>query len=425
MNGIEVSISKSGYKEKPNDIWGIEYQRKTVGITELVTYLVQGHSICGVFKDEEFGQKRKMNENFLYSWIIPVDIDNSEVPMREYLKNMKMLPTIAYETFNNGINGYRFRLLYIFNKRIEGEFVYRATYRKWCDIIGVDKYDTHMVSPSLNVFGSKAWNEWEIHPQNIYDVPEVSEDEINAEMVPKRKRTGESIIKDCSQTELEAISDTFLSDLDTMDTFDFISLYRANYEYFTHSNVEYKDGFADMTDYVEIKRRFVNAIYETKDGDKIVKEIPLIKDGQMRRHKMFIAAMVMKRIKPDITIEHLIYNLVCERFYHYDNSDGVITNCEIIRIANEAMLRESTIKPNGRYKFKVDKEYWANMGITPQGAVQIIKGMKKDEEIGNLYNVSNTDKVNVQIMKENGLNISIATLKRWKDKNGLTKKRIK
>ena len=46
-----------------------------------------------------------------------------------------------------------------------------------------------------------------------------------------------------------------------------------------------------------------------------------------------------------------------------------------------------------------------------------------DARIGECYDFLKTEKENLQTLRDNGINISPRTLKRWKDRNGLTKKR--
>ena len=46
-----------------------------------------------------------------------------------------------------------------------------------------------------------------------------------------------------------------------------------------------------------------------------------------------------------------------------------------------------------------------------------------DARIGECYDFLKTEKENLQTLWDNGINISPRTLKRWKERNGLTKKR--
>lgn len=62
--------------------------------------------------------------NFLYTYIICIDVDDYDVSMQDFIKGIDMhKPTIAYTTFSNETNGkFSFRLVYCFSSRVKSEF---------------------------------------------------------------------------------------------------------------------------------------------------------------------------------------------------------------------------------------------------------------------------------------------------------------
>ena len=133
-------------------------------------------------------------------------------------------------------------------------------------------------------------------------------------------------------------------------------------------------------------------------------------------------AVIIRKIKNDITFEHLLYILVCERQYYYDNSDRVLSNKELVKIAQWAMgipVNELNPKQIKHPKFKVDKAYWRERGITARQAANIVRGILKSQEIGSMYDFNLTDKENIQVMKDYGIKVSLITLKRWRKNNGI------
>ena len=214
--------------------------------------------------------------------------------------------------------------------------------------------------------------------------------------------------------------------MDCMASMDFINKYRNCYPYFTETELQYKDGYAVIdNNYYVVRRMWYNQVYETKDGTVTVNEVRKYKDGNKRRIRMYNTARILRNIKNDITAEHLAYILYCEREYYYDNSDNILSNERLLSIATEitSMPMERVIMDNnGKNRFKVDKEYWRERGITPKQAVQIVRGQINDRNIGELYDCSLTDKENIEMMKEYGIKVSLITLKRWRKKNGITKK---
>lgn len=54
--------------------------------------------------------------------------------------------------------------------------------------------------------------------------------------------------------------------------------------------------------------------------------------------------------------------------------------------------------------------------------VKVIENLKIDyDEVASLYDCSISDKENIEVMKEFGINISLISLKRWRKKNNITK----
>lgn len=53
------------------------------------------------------------------------------------------------------------------------------------------------------------------------------------------------------------------------------------------------------------------------------------------------------------------------------------------------------------------------------------KGINKKQYIGEFYDLSLTDKENIEMMKEYGLKLSTKTLQRWRKENNITKYKAK
>lgn len=415
---IELSLSVDYYLNKPNNIAQIRYKRGTFTQNSLMIVLKSGYCVAHCFRtqNEVFTQSEKTNDNFEYTQMIGVDIDDCDTDMETYIKGLKRKPTFAYTTFSNGIKGNRFRMIYLFNQKIDSIPLYRAVYN-WITE-GLNINDNCMRSVSQQMFGTNFSAKW--YKSDIwYDVPHFDESIITNQ---KRVSSQNSI----SDKVSSQISKSFINDMDCMAAMDFIKKYRNSYPYFTETELQYKDGYAVIdSNYYVVRRMWYNQVYETKDGTVTVNEVRKYKDGNKRRIRMYNTARILRNIKNDITAEHLAYILYCEREYYYDNSDNILSNERLLSIATEitSMPMERVImNNNGKNRFKVDKEYWKERGITPKQAVQIVRGQINDMNIGELYDFNLTDKENVNVMKENGINISLITLKRWRKKNGITKK---
>ena len=415
---IELSLSVDYYLSKPKNIAQIRYRRRTFTQNSLMVVLQTGYCVahCFITNNEVFTQSEKTNDNFEYTQMIGVDIDDCNTDMETFIAGLKRKPTFAYTTFSNGIKGNRFRMIYLFNQKIDSIPLYKAVYN-WITE-GLNINDNCMRSVSQQMFGTNFAAKW--YKSNVwYDVPSecksiVSEQKGSSELNNKKE---EHYIGMTPNQEKNIVVKALYS----MSPQDFIFYFRNTFEYFTSTPLHYENGYALIPeDYYEIKRPW----YKDKVGNNTISVVRRLRHGDKRKTHMSNTAVIIRKIKNDITFEHLLYILVCERQYYYDNSDKVLPNKELINIAQWAMgihVNELNPKQIKHPKFKVDKSYWAEKGITAKQAANIVRGMLKSREIGSMYDLNLTDAENVKVMKDYGLSVSIKTLKRWRKKNGITK----
>lgn len=233
-----------------------------------------------------------------------------------------------------------------------------------------------------------------------------------------------------------ALSDTeFLNDILTLPIEQIIIKYQNIYNTDEHTNIEFSDGELYKTlpaDYLEIRRKW-NFKNMNLNGRQINISKPLkIKNGEGRRKTIFLNLILRKRINPNITIEHLLYNGLRELYYYIDNTDkdDVITTYEISRIAYEVFktdINKWNFRANTK-KFKINKEYCKKNGINARrAALQINSNNKKNEkqtrmeQMKRLYNKNISDQENIKVLNENGVNISLRTYKQYKKELGLSK----
>lgn len=436
---LKVSISIQGYTQKPQgkEVAQIRYIKQTLTIQQLIDYISAGHCITHCFEDydEEFGQSTKKIENFRYTQLIGIDIDDADVNLNTYISSLRYKPTLAYTTFSHNIKGNRYRLLYIFNEKIKGAEHYCNVY-KWLTQ-DLNLKDNCMQSCAQQMYGTNANAEWYI-TDTTYDIPteckttygqqcksKVSQrkakyqkqsDKCNPNIIEREN----TLYWNCTHKENDTLVDNVVvKALYGMSPQDFIFYYHNTFEYFTSTPLQYEDGYALIPeDYYEIKRPW----YKDKVGDKTYIVVKTIRDGEQRRKRLCNTAIILRAIKRDISFEHLLYILVCERQYYYDNQDKALSNKELINIAKWAIeLPSEQINPKKvkHSKFKVDKSYWAEKGITARQAANIVRGIIKSEAIGSMYDFNLTDKENIQVMKDNGLKVSLRTLKQWRKDNGI------
>ena len=192
-------------------------------------------------------------------------------------------------------------------------------------------------------------------------------------------------------------------------------LEKYDYPNIEHTPIEYDDSLLMITypeNYYEIRR----PSYKTKGG-----YTKKIKDGEERRKKLYLNGIVRRKINPDISFDNLLYNLVYEFYYYYINDGNKIDKKILYQIAKnvmEADIREGDLGKPIKKSF-ANPLYCQKHNLTKREVSDLSKNKK--QYIGEFYDFTKTDKENIEIMKEYGLEIKIATLKRWKKENGIRK----
>ena len=450
-NNFEISVSTQAYADKNLIKWNsVEYQRQSITVAEFGQLIKKGHCFCHSFKTKEqvFGLSETKDRNFLSADMVFIDIDDSDVEMNDFVGRLYKKPTLYYTTPNNHTEKsnykYRFRLCYLFSLPIYTVETYHSLYDGIAESIKKDIQEVEIKdncgrTPSQQ-FSGNAKAECELYvTDNVFshsDFPFLNNNALfssslsisNGKLLKSAKKDNDAVI----EVEDLVIADRgFISDVNSLSPYDLIDKYRTKYRYFTHTELHYQDGYALIpSDYQEIFRQKYMDSFIKDNGDEIkFSVVKKLRDGDNRRKKLYIAGLIMKKILPSITFEHLLYNLICERTYYYDNSDRVLSNKVLANIArnvvNTPLEKIQLQSKRKKRKFCVDKSYCAMLGISPNAMKNKVRKMLKDEEIGNVYDTSLSVTKNLAAFKEMGINIGKSKLYQWCKENGINTKGMK
>lgn len=415
---FNISVSTTCHKNKEDfaEASGkMIYRKQTVTISAFCGLIKGGHSFCHCYDDDDepFTNFTKTQDNFRYTSYIAYDIDDNTMQMEEYLTSLTYQPTIAYTTTSNGIEGkgYRYRLIYCFDGKIKGNEEYVSLFDTMQTECGMGELkDRCTRSTAQPIFGNGLPSCRMVCTNYIYTIPTAALGTPSG----TRKKVSKQIIKKEEESVI-VCNDIFMKDFEELSLGKFVSKYCAIYPRIEESKLIYRNGYAP------IDENYI-CIYRKWDTEK--RRIHIWKDGEGRRKRLYTAALIIRKIKPDITAEHLVYCLSYEVSHYYDNSDGVLNQDFILRVAEAALnkpIDEITIKGHDKRKYKVDMEYWESLGISPKAAVAKAKAVWNDERIGELYDFQLTDEENIKTMADYGLRISLSTLKRWRKKHSIAK----
>ena len=436
---FEVSISDKGYDHKPNrttEVPKLHFTKTTVGVDDFLNYMLEGYCYAGVYSYDSFGISHKTDNNYQYSYLISIDIDHTKVPMNDMIEHLEYKPTCAYTSCNDGRDGEcKYRLVYCFEDKIEGiEEYYNTVYSiLGANNLSIDDIDRNSLRASqyYNGNGTKTFD------FNITDIVYNKEDfnifyKNYYSLYYNKKKEDKSIIENHTYNTPNNIhlNDTFDNkqfeeDYYNMKMEDILSKYHNIYPNIEHTPLEIPDDDTPYiiypTDYVEIRRWWRRRL----DGMPIK-----IKDGEGRRRKLFINGIIRRLINPDITFDNLLYNLLYELVYYISNydADNIITKKDIYMIARDVMRKDMANYEHlrGAHKqFMVNPNYCIKYNLTKNEVKSLAAKMIRYNQIGELYDCNKTDKQNLEIMKDNGLDISLPTLKRWRKENGIAKYKSK
>ena len=415
---FSLSVSVQCYQAKPprSQIRGLVFEPKMLTIEEALGKALEGHAFCYSFKTGNASGRISMTDktdaNFISTSTIIYDFDNMEVSMMDYLESIPFKPSFAYPTYSNGEQGFRFRLAYVFDQAIWGV----PSFNNLCEAIaeansftpetkengGWDKrsaaqfyYGTHSASTTYN--GSIIYSPWDfpISPYINRD-PGVSH---------TKNRT-----HDLSNFG-PRIDEEFLGDFQKLSYRNFIYKYRDSFQTNYFESLKTTLIMDESGMFYRYPEDYV-CVYHKRKGKYTLKwEV-----GDDRKKKMYITAQIMLFNKPSLTIENLLYNLRFERHWYYNNTDNKLTNDYLIQVAKNAYMKPYPLQPSGHPSFSVNKDYWADKGLTANKARVIISRYIKEQRILEYYDTSLSIRKNHELLKEHGIRVSRDTLSRMVSK---------
>ena len=413
---FDISISYVPYKDKPTHYGAMLFRKENITPSEMLGMVKDGFSYMAVLNDYDikeienrFYQSRTANDvkqtNF-----IGVDVDDSEIEFSDYISTISLKPTFAYTTANDGINGNRYRLVYIVNEPIKEQSEFSSYYN---GIISTLNEQTNTINNDdcgakiERLFNGnakeniKTFESGLIYSKNDLPKGENSLHVSVKQVVKPRKRN-------------KVISNV-QNDFFSMDFEDFYLKYEKAFEIITQSKIYYQNGYALLDkNYKELKRF---------DKSGIITERRKKGVGEGRKKALYTWLMKKKQIKPTITKDELLFNAVFEICRFIDNRDGKLTKSYIMEVVNNVFDGECTmIQDENKRQFKVDKKWCSKNGFSANQYKNVIRKKLHFEEIGGWYDVSVSVGKNLKFAKENGIKVCRNTLKNFCKENGINPK---
>jgi hypothetical protein len=348
---FEISISERAYSAKPKseDYKSMKFHKVIVNPSLFLEYIRLGYSYCHVYKNDH-----RSNADFLYTYFVSIDVDDSKVSLANYLEKPYMKPTFAYTTFSNKKNGsYSYRLIYCFLEQIDAQ-MYEPLYKSICSYVGLANTKDNCGRVLSQLMNGNSQPDMEYFLSNrIYDVSDfvqISHLRLycrrGIEYNPKRLN--------CKKDSDNSINNKIINDLNRLELPVFLAEY-ACLGIVEQTKLDYnEDGYCLIPD--TFMKVFNRIIWSNKHA-----RISKFKDGEGRRKRLFADACIIRKIEPDITFEKLLYNLVYRRMRYYDNRDNVLTNKVLVEkamyVLDLPLSDLDVLEPTKHGKFTTSKEY--------------------------------------------------------------------
>ena len=156
-------------------------------------------------------------------------------------------------------------------------------------------------------------------------------------------------------------------------------------------------------------------------------------DGDNRKFHITALSVARRILSPGITFDHLLFNamvdsmfLVCDyKKETHEKCNDLFTRETIARCVARAWNTGCSDKLYQQVDFIISKHPKTHLKYNKVTAMTIGRKEKAavtEQRISELYDHTLTDKENLEKFAENGLNVSLITLKRYRQNKGLTKR---
>lgn len=402
----------------------------------------------------------RQKENVGLCEFICIDIDYSTEPMLEFIKRIKYIPTIYYESSSNDSevsrelsfkkfkdeeHKYRFRMIYALKTPTHSCEEYNAAFNYIITVNEIDKSIVDGREANQYYFGN--YNTRAYNTNFIYYLPDNYKDYFEEKIEPKKSAESKTNFISPYHLDLDSalFSEDVISHFFNIKRYeDFLIWYDEEYgrpcilteSIYVQSEIDERKLVLE-DEYFRIPKKYVG--YSSEFGGKIYGKW---EDGEMRHKKIFVTGVVLRRLNDGITYDEMLYSIVnlLLRYYELNDSDGSLKFGKkaikelVINVMKAPFKKMKEVKHS---KFKISDSYCRENRVSKKQVLGSLLGednrRKKEEsynEIDIFYDPTITwedgskitQKQWLEILEENGLKMSLRKFKNYLDDRGYTKK---
>lgn len=446
----------------------IKFKTMECQMEDLETIVANGHTLAYQYvRDDVMGDRKK---NYIGTDFIIIDIDSTDLTIDKIIDRTTYKPTIIHTTFSNLTkdkhNKYCYHLIYCLEETLYGEDNFNYAFSHFSmgieNLVDQNAKDCHRITFTSNSrlpnyeykFIGNTYSTSDIKDTTeTINGKEVRQAELSDLLATKGGITNEynkynSSISYSSNSKSEfsvkkmnsssifyssynmkeedknltnkkgywGLDKKFISDLNKMKRKDFVCNYSAVYDYitFTPPTTTYttEEGIV-YADYRGMDFYELPSLWRTNEVAE--RERQKIGIG-CRTTQLYVETNLFILIKPDITKEHLVYEVVKDVFENYDNSDKQFTNHYILSVVNDVWKKKDEF--NGHPIPRQFKILQYGDGMTKMACVGIVRKLMKDDSIGSIIDFKLSIEENISELKKIGINIKKKRLMQFiKDNN--------
>lgn len=396
----------------------------------LLEHLLKGHVFCHNFqpyqrrKDGTFGSSQKTKRNFRYTNLIGVDIDTTNYKsVKDYIDRLRLKPTFWYTSYSHlkydmekEYGGPRFRMIYVFNSRMDNPYYFRYCASKLNRMIEDDTGEKITDKCNLNCtqyFNGTCIGNSDLYVESgitnfIYDLEDIGVRPIKSSDLDyidylchrcyysslnmddyfgirnelwritgkDYKYNSKKRIFEVNQEDKNNTLHTINVELEKDRTLDYESIFETpNPETSTYSaatnTILYDWDHRKIEDFLKCNK-WNKALESTKYVYRLEKEwddknyqfvdddyFSLFHfrskrfDHQGRRKTLYQRMCMRRLLSPQITKDEMVVNTIIDIIKYFDNSDGVL-NSDFIRNNIDTSFSLSLDEINEMYKVSID-----------------------------------------------------------------------
>lgn len=411
-----------GKKGTPNRI---QFLTGNYEIEDFEKIISSGYTLSYQYKNDDVMGDRK--KNYIGTDFIIIDIDGTDLTMDEVIERATYKPSIIHTTFSNLTerknNKHCYHLIYCLDETLYGEENFNDAFNYFScgieDLIDQNARDCHRLTFTSN----SSLPNYEYRLLGIsYSSLSISnlhrddslDDKSNVDVSSVKKNNSSPIfnsldnmrVKEKNLTELDnsfELDEGFLKDLNSMTRRKFIDHYSSIYDYITFTPPKIIEKTPEGIVYADYRSQQyfeIPSLWRTnQDGSR---ERQKIEVGNRTTH-LYIETNLFILIKPDISKEHLVYEVVRDIFENYDNTDNQFsTRCILSLVENVWKNKDSFNAHPIPRKFKILR--FAE-GISKQVCVGMVRKYMKDDSIGSLLDLNLSVEENLFELRKMGVKV--------------------